>query len=285
MTKIEKAQRAKWRVKIQKIVKSLGESTKYPKIRRAIANAGLEMATDNEITKARNVVFPNRRRGPAVIQFQPGDDQRPKCPYCGSLKSFIHTLSKKEGGLVSRHRKCVDCLGNFVRHGEPVKLQNAHYQKQFEITITEKLCPGCKKVLPRDQFQTKTQGIRLLKKLCADCCRANGHRDRLRFVLEKMGMSLDEYHKRADERKGRCEICNIKDTGIAAVMKARGRKNYNALIIDHCHKTGKFRGLICWNCNVALGHFRDNPEAMRAAIAYLEAHRPPDDSPPQSSHY
>lgn len=41
------------------------------------------------------------------------------------------------------------------------------------------------------------------------------------------------------------------------------------LRVDHCHNTGTVRGVLCHNCNVALGHFKDNPEVIRKAIAYL----------------
>ena len=39
--------------------------------------------------------------------------------------------------------------------------------------------------------------------------------------------------------------------------------------IDHDHKTGKLRGLLCFNCNVGLGHFQDSPELLAKAMAYL----------------
>lgn len=42
------------------------------------------------------------------------------------------------------------------------------------------------------------------------------------------------------------------------------------LCIDHCHKTGRYRGLICSYCNSALGYIRDNPDTARKLIAYLE---------------
>lgn len=43
--------------------------------------------------------------------------------------------------------------------------------------------------------------------------------------------------------------------------------------IDHCHVTGRRRGLLCHRCNPGLGMFQDSPEALRRAADYLEAHR------------
>lgn len=42
------------------------------------------------------------------------------------------------------------------------------------------------------------------------------------------------------------------------------------LHIDHNHKTGKYRGLLCSPCNIGLGHFKDSPSLLRKAIEYLK---------------
>lgn len=53
-----------------------------------------------------------------------------------------------------------------------------------------------------------------------------------------------------------CAICGIIPT--------------DRLRLDHCHKTGKVRGLLCNRCNMALGFFNDEPEIMRKSLTYLE---------------
>lgn len=42
------------------------------------------------------------------------------------------------------------------------------------------------------------------------------------------------------------------------------------LVVDHCHSSGKVRGMLCQHCNRGLGHFRDNPEVMGRAINYVK---------------
>lgn len=45
------------------------------------------------------------------------------------------------------------------------------------------------------------------------------------------------------------------------------------LVVDHCHETKKFRGLLCHNCNTGLGLFKDNIKILRKAIRYLKKHK------------
>ena len=70
------------------------------------------------------------------------------------------------------------------------------------------------------------------------------------------GISTDDLNALLARQRGVCGIC-----------KKKGRK----LHVDHCHKTGKVRGLLCGKCNRGLGHYDDEPDRMRAAADYLEA--------------
>lgn len=58
------------------------------------------------------------------------------------------------------------------------------------------------------------------------------------------------------EQSGLCRICCVK-------MKD------GSTHVDHCHKTGKIRGLLCHRCNPGLAHFDDNPETLIRAAEYL----------------
>lgn len=78
----------------------------------------------------------------------------------------------------------------------------------------------------------------------------------------KARYSLQELEALYDESGGLCQICGQPQTG----SKEHGRKN---LAIDHCHKSGRVRGLLCTKCNTALGKFNDDPELLRKAINYL----------------
>lgn len=75
------------------------------------------------------------------------------------------------------------------------------------------------------------------------------------------GLTEAEYHELLATQDGLCAIC-------------RSEPGHYALAIDHDHATGVVRGLLCTNCNVGLGHFKDDPAVLQAALAYLLFHKP-----------
>jgi len=80
-----------------------------------------------------------------------------------------------------------------------------------------------------------------------------------RRLLSTYGLSIDDFNKMMDSCLHKCEICGYQEKG-----------NYNMFpVIDHCHTTGKVRGILCSNCNMALGKFKDSIALLSNAIAYL----------------
>ena len=78
------------------------------------------------------------------------------------------------------------------------------------------------------------------------------------YHLSKYNLSQEQYDNLTNKQKGLCLICNIKPLkGI--------------LHIDHCHKTGKVRGLLCGTCNRGIGMFKENKKLLIKAIEYLES--------------
>jgi len=55
-------------------------------------------------------------------------------------------------------------------------------------------------------------------------------------------------------------------------LRPRSEQHWNAFAVhvDHCHQTGRVRGVLCFNCNSAIGKLGDDPDAVRRAAAYLE---------------
>jgi hypothetical protein len=77
------------------------------------------------------------------------------------------------------------------------------------------------------------------------------------------GLTLEEYRDRLKQQSYLCEICGLPES---RTFKGKPQD----LSIDHCHITGKIRGLICNNCNVGLGRFKDSLETLRKAVKYCE---------------
>lgn len=91
---------------------------------------------------------------------------------------------------------------------------------------------------------------------------------RLHWRMRHFGMTLDDYMQMYKSQKGRCFICRTKALAAGHPGVRSGSVDY--LCIDHCHSSGKVRGLLCWDCNMGLGKFKDNPSALRKAADYLE---------------
>lgn len=79
----------------------------------------------------------------------------------------------------------------------------------------------------------------------------------LNKITKNFNITVEQYYEMWDNQKGVCALCSDPPT-----------EKMN-LCLDHCHETGKVRGLLCTKCNKALGLFKDNIETIRKAIEYL----------------
>jgi len=154
-------------------------------------------------------------------------------------------------------------------------------------TIPEKLCNKCKRMLAISSFYIRKSGIKAGKPRshCKECeakasrlhqtlapeiyaQRARAYRIKYperykrtcrRTTWKKMGWNPDEVEAFVKIRNGTCEICGKQG-------------DWRALAVDHCHKTNKLRGVLCSQCNVGLGSFRDRPDLLFKAADYLKRH-------------
>jgi hypothetical protein len=79
------------------------------------------------------------------------------------------------------------------------------------------------------------------------------------------GITIEQYDAMVLAQDGKCAICRTDKPG--------GKGKY--WHVDHCHDRDQVRELLCHGCNTGMGAFKDNPELLRAAAAYLERHRQP----------
>lgn len=130
-------------------------------------------------------------------------------------------------------------------------------------------CKCCKQVKPKSEF-TVVKAHKNKRGVDSWCktCKAKANRKYLHKNPDKnakwkrenkvrsYGISVEYYQKMIEDQGNKCKIC--------------GQISERALDIDHCHTTGKVRGLLCSHCNKALGMFRDSYRYLEAAIKYLK---------------
>ena len=80
---------------------------------------------------------------------------------------------------------------------------------------------------------------------------------RERAKERRYGITQSEFDQMLINQNNKCAICGSKF------------KNSKSTHIDHCHNSSRVRGLLCNDCNLAIGQFNDNPELMQNAIKYL----------------
>lgn len=95
--------------------------------------------------------------------------------------------------------------------------------------------------------------------------KANPEVYRDRDLRKTFDISLEEYNAILTSQGNVCAICERPE-------RAERDGKSIAMAMDHCHATGKNRGILCGNCNKALGKFEDNPDFLRNAIIYLAKH-------------
>lgn len=86
---------------------------------------------------------------------------------------------------------------------------------------------------------------------------------RLKYIY---GVDIPWYESQLAKQNNCCAIC-----GTTENKTSGDRQDWN-FAVDHCHDTGKVRGLLCNTCNRALGLFQDRKEVLEKAIAYLDTH-------------
>jgi coenzyme F420-reducing hydrogenase gamma subunit len=131
-----------------------------------------------------------------------------------------------------------------------------------------KRCCDCQEEKALDSFH-KQPGVRDGRRgVCKPCAvlRATKWRQdnperfnaaRRKREIKKYGITYVDYERMLAEQAGVCLGCKTLSEG-------------EHLAVDHCHATGRVRGLLCRNCNLTLGNVQDKPEVLRALADYLD---------------
>lgn len=122
------------------------------------------------------------------------------------------------------------------------------------------LRPECKDCVKK-YYRENKKSINKKHKEYRDSHKAERRKQDLK---NKYNITLNQYNKLVEDQKGVCEICKLPET-----RKGNNRK-IKRLSVDHCHKTGKVRGLLCQKCNSVLGYVDENKSILNNMIIYLE---------------
>lgn len=138
--------------------------------------------------------------------------------------------------------------------GQPNKYLKGHKPKGMlsrKSHATEGYCIKCKEVLPINEFRF-LKGSNIYASVCTVC-------DDARKAGSRYGLTTNEYLQFV---KGKpCQICG-------KVFSTKSRTESPQ--IDHCHKTGRIRGVLCGPCNRLVAQSRENADILRKAADYVD---------------
>lgn len=131
-----------------------------------------------------------------------------------------------------------------------------------------KRCSRCCRFLPLSEFSIG-KDLRPRSR-CMDCGREHSREQRVKYperhreirrksqFKRKYGISINDYNTLFKNQGGKCAICKTHQNDLPS-----------SLVIDHDHITDRVRGLLCSNCNLAIGLLKENVDTLDNAIIYL----------------
>ena len=151
---------------------------------------------------------------------------------------------------------------SYEKHKEKRDAYNKEYYKKYPEKLKETVKKSYEKHKEKRKEYYKKHPEKLKESQQKYRARPDIKKIDRGYNLKKYGITLEEYDLLLEMQKGVCAICGK--------LPDETNTNNKYLHVDHCHDTGKIRGLLCNPCNMALGLFKDNPLFVRKAADYLE---------------
>ncbi|MDX3056122.1 endonuclease VII domain-containing protein [Streptomyces sp. NE06-03E] len=171
-----------------------------------------------------------------------------KCSRCRRAlptESFASNRAMRDG----LQAYCRECSAEYYRQRQEARGRSVRVK--VPVPRGHKRCPRCGEVKPHDQWERNRSAYDGWSSYCRPC---RAERNRISYFQRKYGLSPVELDELIAAQQGVCCIC----------LTAPAEH------VDHCHETGRVRGVLCFSCNAALGQLKDRPDAVRRAAAYLE---------------
>lgn len=169
-----------------------------------------------------------------------------QCQFCGA--EFIKNTGDK------RIKYCSD------------KCRQGACNKRYHTSNTEKIKDynksryGVKNAARRERYKNDLAHREKIKENSKNYNHRKPDTKRNNRLLNTFGITLDDYNKILTFQDYKCAICESTNSG------DKQAKNF---YVDHDHETGIVRGLLCSQCNLALGKFKDKPAILRRAADYV----------------
>lgn len=197
-----------------------------------------------------------------------------RCTRCGkeypATREFFYPDKRRQDGVGAR---CLSC--------QPTKemVRAGLVQRPKPAPAGETTCLVCGNTYPANAqfFHTNISSGHGWSKTCKQCTNERykkwrkdnpqkSVRSAYRGALRRnFGISLEEYEAILAAQGGVCAVCHS-----PRVPSDSGKRvHLHPLHVDHDHRTGVVRGLLCYRCNTALGYFRDDIRLLGSAIHYL----------------
>ena len=144
----------------------------------------------------------------------------------------------------------------------PIENFSEFFNKARGKTYRYGTCDSCKSENAKKKYYSKTPEERRKKvqsKNCYNPLTIKGYK-----LKHKYNLTLEQYTNMLIEQDYGCSICGCKLSDDVSEKDVKGKPH-----VDHCHKTGRVRGLVCRNCNLVLGYCKDDPNVLYFAADYL----------------
>lgn len=185
---------------------------------------------------------------------------------------------KISDGTITTRARCSQCTKT-LRSESINRLFADGYAKQRDKIYPipgHRVCSSCRLVKPFCEYHKNKRGRFKIQASCIKCARARSIRLRKRSTRAqhhmsslkgKYGIRSDEYFEMFNLQNGKCAIC-----GTDGIRSGGGIRSKRVLGVDHCHKTGAVRGLLCVLCNAGIGKLKDSCDILSSAKRYVDHH-------------
>ena len=167
------------------------------------------------------------------------------CTKCGERKPLAEFYVRQSTGAVNPW--CRACYREWHRN---------RYAPQGDETDSPRPCAVC-----GVNFTPKQRRAAMY---CSAECKNRSPKHREKHLRRKYGITSADYDAMLAAQGGRCALCD-------ATPETQRAKYKTFFHVDHCHDTGRVRGLLCGEHNLMLGRWGDDPAQLRRAADYLEA--------------